>query len=143
MQAEKYIVTDKLITPDWRPEFEIGISEVDLQHKNFLKLIKKVELLDSGKLSKINIEDILQEIIFYAQFHFRSEENLMKEFNYPEIEKHKQEHKLLSDHLLLEASELITNPGEYLHLHNYLLKWLLNHILEEDTKLKKYFHNIT
>lgn len=142
MNPADYITKDKLETPVWNKEFEIGIYEVDLQHKNFLRLVKKVELLGKGVFTKINIDDLLQEIVFYAQFHFRSEENLMKEFNYPELEKHRQEHKLLSDHLLLEISELMVHPKNFVHLHNYLLEWLLTHIIEEDLKLSNYLKNI-
>lgn len=143
MPDSKYIEIGKLVTPEWNEDFEIGISEIDLQHKNFLKLVKKVELLGKGKFREINIEDIFQEIIFYAQFHFRSEENLMKEFAYPDIEKHRSEHKILSDHLLLEVSELMVHPTNFVHLHNYLLKWLLEHIILEDKKLSNYLEDIT
>lgn len=138
MVTSKTIVINKLKTPDWSSDFEIGLREVDLQHKNFLELIRKVEYKGKGHYNKITIEDIFQEIIYYSQYHFHSEENLMKEFSYPDIESHKAEHKILQDHILLEVNELTYHPENIVHLHNYLLKWLLDHVLMEDKRLGQY-----
>lgn len=137
------LIEQMLKTPEWDTRYEVGISEIDLQHQNFLKLVKKVELFGEGKIKQMTINDILDEIFLYAQFHFKSEENLMKEFDYPEIEKHKREHKLLADHLLLEVNNLKIHPDDIKHLHKYLVDWLLEHILAEDTKLAKTLKNIT
>ena len=136
-------VKEAFETPVWESKYEIGIEELDLQHQNFLKLIKKVELAGKGYLRKITIEDILQEIILYAQFHFRNEENLMKEFDYPEFDKHKEEHINLADNLLREMSNLMVNPDDIEHLHRYLIKWLFDHIIDEDSKLTDYMCDIT
>lgn len=142
MKSGKTYSNCTLETPEWNKKYEIGVTEIDLQHKNFLKLIKKVELLANNQFQMINVEDILQEIIFYAQFHFRSEENLMKEFKYPEIDKHREEHKILCDNILLEVSELMVHPNNIGHLHQYLIKWLFEHILEEDVKLSSHLKNL-
>ncbi|MBI9069963.1 MAG: hemerythrin family protein [Melioribacteraceae bacterium] len=133
---------ENLMTPKWEMKYETGIFEIDLQHKNFLALIKKVELIETGILKQMTIDDVLEEIIFYARFHFRSEENLMKEFNYPELAQHTEKHKLLSNNLLQEVSNLMVHPDDIAHLHHYLINWLLDHILEEDKKLSSHLKNV-
>lgn len=86
---------------------ELGLEHLDLQHHYFLNLI-----LDLRK-NVISSEDIslrykLSALYAYARFHFISEENLMEECGFPNIEeRHKMHGELIGK--LHEVERLLTS----------------------------------
>jgi len=123
----------------WDSSYSIGVKEIDEQHK---KLIDIINRLYSGFLSaqanKI-IGDILQEVYDYTKFHFDYEEGLLTKNKYPTLREHKEEHE-----------KFVSKTKEYLESHkkgsrvltyevmNFLRKWLVEHIAEEDKKYVSY-----
>ena len=64
---------------EWNSDYLVGVDEIDLQHQYFAKLINRIE----AKIPSIAHTDVhsplLTELIYYARFHFLSEENIMAE----------------------------------------------------------------
>ncbi len=56
--------------PDWENKFNIGIDEVDFQHKYFLQLIHRLKKDFHEDLCETMCKRQLNEVIKYAQFHF-------------------------------------------------------------------------
>ena len=72
----------------WNDEYSIGIVEIDEQHK---KLFELSEIFNEA--TEINeIKDILLFLEEYMQFHFNTEESMMRKYNYELIEEHKKLH---------------------------------------------------
>ena len=77
----------------WNDEYSIGIVEIDEQHK---KLFELSEILNEA--TEINeIKDILLFLEEYMQFHFNTEESMMRKYNYELIEEHKKLHDDLKE----------------------------------------------
>jgi hemerythrin-like metal-binding protein len=76
------------------------------------------------------------------QFHFNTEESMMRKYNYELIEEHKKLHD--------DLKEKVTGYIELYFLGNYsfieeleevVQEWIYEHILEEDRKYKEFFKN--
>jgi hemerythrin-like metal-binding protein len=68
--------------------------------------------------------------------HFYTEENLLKEYNYPYIEDHLKEHNEMSEKFRklfnTVQSGLRSNTTE--HLLDDLINYVKNHVMETDSK---------
>ena len=83
---------------------------------------------------------LLAELKNYTEIHFSDEENLMEEIGYPGLEAQRMAHESFVEKLvtidLEELDEIDDNQQEYLlHLIDFLLGWLVNHIIGVDKKI--------
>jgi hemerythrin-like metal-binding protein len=74
----------------------------------------------------------------FAEFHFASEQNLMHEIGYPEVERHSRIHNNLLIELQVQFSKMqhkVEFPEDVLYsLH----AWLHDHVLNEDLPIAQY-----
>ncbi len=127
---------EKLIS--WKKEYEVGVYEIDAEHKIFLKTVQKIHDAYLNNLNPEFIESLIMELYKYADFHFICEENIMKRNRYPDYENHKKEH----ESLLFKLSEVIGSYNiKYINhkdFMEFLLKWFKEHTSKSDTKLGIY-----
>lgn len=133
-------MNNKIVIPVWEEKYVIGIPDVDFQHKYFLELIKRYYERVTATMPQELISSHLDEIILYARFHFCSEENIMKIYDYPEYENHNRLHveliqKLTDEINLYEIKEL---SGK--EIVQFLVGWFLNHTVGEDLKLANFIN---
>lgn len=121
---------------EWKEEYNIGIEDIDLQHHFFFNLINRLanELLQTHDVH--HRLDLINELNAYAKFHFISEENMMRKFDYPDFIHHKFLHIELIDKLstkenLLFLTDYISNEREII---DFLGEWFLNHTRKVDKK---------
>ena len=83
------------------------------------------------------IIEILNELKEYTKEHFGDEEEFMESIHYKGIEAQKRAHEAFIDKLEnIDLNEIENNPNEYLqNLLEFLLGWLINHILHTDKKI--------
>ena len=125
----------------WNDSLSTGVAEIDAQHKDFIKLIQRLQILHDKNGSKEFIHRILLELAKYAEYHFISEENLMLLFKYPLLTQHQEQHQMLlrSVKYKLEAYENGSlSLGEVIA---FLSDWLLNHTTKEDRKIGDYLRS--
>ena len=119
----------------WKENFNIGIDEIDQQHKSFLNILNDCYLQLSGNKKSVITGDLIDKLKSYAAMHFRYEEKMMELCQYIEIEQQKKQHKYFESQIAeLEASgsEKREKPLDTILL--FLRDWFLKHILEDDTK---------
>ena len=82
---------------------------------------------------------MINEIVEYIQDHFKNEEALMQNEQYPELDEHKIEHRTLIEEVAVFKERLLNNffDGRQ-DFYRFLREWLLNHILESDKKFGAY-----
>jgi len=125
----------------WSREFSVGVEELDQQHQ---QLIKMLNLLISAR-ENINthseeISDILQEMTRYAQKHFKTEEKLLKAYDYPDLEEQRMEHRAYRLKTVNFSTATILGIEAVPEiLLAYLFDWWTHHILDEDMKYKSFF----
>ncbi len=126
----------------WDDSLSSGIEEVDLQHKEFIKLIQRIQILHEKNASKDFTFRILQELLKYAEYHFASEENIMSVMRYPMIERHQAEHKKLLRGLGYWIGAFNEGTESLGSLLNFLCAWLLCHTRDEDSRIGKYVSEV-
>ena len=124
----------------WKDEYSVGVEKIDRQHRHLFEIINK--LIDHSGTSKDPelVSETLTEMLNYAKEHFTTEEELMQEYGYPEIESHKEQHIYffkttaeLSINALNKQSMVLREIVEFLKI------WLTFHILKVDMKYKEFF----
>ena len=119
----------------WKDSLNIGVVEIDEQHKKLVGIINKLfDAMSQGKSKEVLLA-VFGELSNYVVTHFGLEEKYMKQFGYDNYEDHKQEHKFFIDKL--NEFKIKYNNGSAtltLDLLNFLKDWLLKHILGTDRK---------
>jgi len=91
---------------EWKNEYSIGIEEIDIQHRKMLAMIKKIYNLADNSFGKSDIEQLISELIKIIHEHFTCEEELMRKYNYPEVNKQIYEHHLISEKMQQQINEV-------------------------------------
>jgi hemerythrin len=124
---------------DWDNNLSTGFRAIDLEHKRLVDLVNELhEYLVSG--SSLNlINAVFEQIARHTGGHFRHEEKLMLESNYPDLTKHRLAHQELEKQIaeLLRSIEAGA-PVFSQDLVDFLKNWLVNHILTMDKALGEY-----
>ena len=125
---------------EWDDKYSVGISIIDEEHK---ELIRIMNVAIVAKQHSNNIDEILKllkELTIYTLKHFSTEESYMAEFNYPELQYHKEEPDDFPNKTITYCNRVI--EGDY-HIANeifeYLKQWLVHHIQITDKKYVECF----
>ncbi|QHI69464.1 bacteriohemerythrin [Tichowtungia aerotolerans] len=127
---------------NWTDKFNIGHPEIDRQHRQLIEMLNRLTGTPDVTTSSETVSDILHNMTQYAQIHFRTEENLLKTVEYPDLKAHKKEHLAyrkkivdLCKHTMLGFHDV---PEELLR---YLHDWWSDHILVEDMKYRDFLQS--
>ena len=124
---------------EWSDEYSVDIASIDEEHFRLMNLINTFnEAVSKGK-SKTVLTNTFDQLIDYALKHFKNEEALMREKEYPELNAHILEHQKLMNTVLTLNKE--KNYIFSANVSEFLYSWLIDHILSTDKKYKKYFIN--
>jgi hemerythrin-like metal-binding protein len=122
----------------WEKELELGNDLIDTQHRMLILLCRKLDIAIKTRESEQTIMRVMRELKKFTEFHFFSEENLMREIGYPDLDAHAVNHTDLL--MQLESALVKINhhkefPEDVLFFFN---KWLTHHVALEDIKIAKY-----
>lgn len=127
----------------WEGKYDVGHQRIDFEHRIFLDLINSYRLKLEEGAGRDALFRILREIVKYAEFHFVSEENIMAECAYPELEHHAELHTKLLNEVEAKISELAASSMdgvEPIVFYTFLIDWFIHHTVETDKKLADYIH---
>ena len=128
----------------WSDKYSLNVEEIDEQHKKLVGLVNDMyDAMQAGK-GRDMIEMVIAEFVAYTDYHFKSEEHLLRQNGYPEYNEHKEMHDNLSRkaHSIKEAFDKGNTPSA-IEVMLLLTNWLNIHILEEDRKYKPYAQSKT
>jgi len=124
----------------WNEKFTTGIIIFDQQHKKIIDLINELIELRNSKLDHDYVNETLIKMTQYAIEHLQTEEKLMLEYDYPEYENHKLEHKEFRKKTISLSMEKTVYDETILNqILEYLTEWWKNHILYTDKKYSTFF----
>jgi hemerythrin len=123
----------------WKESFNVGIEEIDRQHRSFLELLNDCYVKASG-LGRSGIDpEMIASLRDYATRHFRFEEELMRFESYPDMLLQEQQHRMFESMILeFEAKRAAGKDESVESVFTFLRDWFLNHILEEDKKIASF-----
>lgn len=117
----------------WDDDYSVGIAEVDTQHRKLVGLVNDLhDAMSVGKGRSV-LSSVLTELVEYTAYHFKTEEDLFEQFDYPD----RAEHKRLHDELTAKAVKLKESYDQgnqmiTIEVMVFLSDWLRVHILQED-----------
>ena len=123
---------------NWKADFEIGIAEVDYEHRELIELINGLHDVMQVGADQVQVVDLLGEIYAQIASHFALEEKMMRESRYPYFEPHKDDHETLLDDLR-DIMDEIEDDGSFDHarLSNDLNRWFGDHFATHDARLHR------
>lgn len=129
-QANKELV-------QWSGRYEMGIPELDAQHKGLIDLCNSLydEILVSDRNNqKTVLIKSLKDCVEYVTQHFTLEEYLMKEAGFADLANHKARHNEFTNMVLKTAKDIESKTGalDGLKFVKFLHDWILQHVSYED-----------
>ena len=125
----------------WDASYEIGIEEIDRQHAEFIKLLRRVSIALQKPIPLAIQLPILEELVKYTDYHFCSEENIMLLTKCPDLMRQKSEHSQLLSSLDRKVNGFRMAPQKGEDLLNFLYDWFVQHTQVEDRKIAAHLGN--
>lgn len=128
---------------EWDNNLNIGIHEIDEQHKELFKCLDQllVSMKDGdGKSEVIKTLNFLED---YVYKHFEDEENIQKKYNYPKYNEQHNQHEQFKIELR-KLRETFQKQGTStllaLNAQKNIVTWCKNHIMILDKELGDYLN---
>lgn len=119
----------------WRENYEIGIKQVDAQHK---ELFQKINSLLDACTNHKGREEVFDTIKFLEEYvikHFTEEEKLQREYCYPGYVRHKVTHEQFTRDFN-ELKNKLQQDGATLQfvmlVNKVVVEWIITHITSVD-----------
>lgn len=120
---------------EWSDSYLIGNDRIDFEHRIFFDLISKFSKAREDGSDPARLERIFDEIVLYAKFHFRSEENLMIDIGYPGLDEHKTHHFKLTNDLSAKIVGMKMKTMAPATVEAFLVDWFVHHVTLDDVKI--------
>jgi hemerythrin-like metal-binding protein len=111
-------------------DYKLGIIWQDVQHRRIIEIIKKINANQF-----IDYKNILDQLTFYVEDHFDTEEQYMHEVAYDKTESHIEEHKTFKNKFDELSKSYFIDNNFRLTLSSFLNDWFHNHVLVVDKEL--------
>lgn len=116
----------------------LDVAEIDQQHSQLVSMLNELNDAVKNHSERKDIYQIIDDVISYTELHFASEEQLMLQSGYPEIEWHKNKHKQLIKEAL-HLKDKLDYVGEEMFME-WFNHWpftnVLAHIQYADNQIK-------
>ncbi|MDU9047877.1 MAG: hemerythrin family protein [Candidatus Electrothrix sp. Rat3] len=118
---------------EWREEYNVGVQEIDLQHKLFFEIIRKIFVLHIQGIGHAHTDELVQlnplldELLECAEFHFQTEEQLMARHGYPMMHTQLKEHEIIMSELNRQVKAIRSSHGSTAKLVYFLVQWFIKH----------------
>lgn len=126
---------------EWKKEFELGVPEIDTEHKELIDLINNTYAALQAQQGSSSIMEFLGEIFAKISAHFALEESIMRKYKYDGYMEHKAEHEQLLDDIrdIMDDYEDGIMPSQD-ELSRRLTDWFSEHFRTQDARLHKRLH---
>lgn len=114
----------------------LGVQEIDEQHRDLAHLVNRLNEALKHDEPEESVLHMFDELLAATTHHFDTESQYMKDYHYPERDRHEAEHaQLVSEAQRFKAQ--FTEGRELLALQS-IKDWLLGHIAYSDRSLASY-----
>ncbi len=120
----------------WQPYYSVGEPSLDAQHQQIIGIVNDLyDALEEGH-DPAALKALLDRLVRYTDVHFKHEEQIMQEHDYPGLAEHRILHAQLRKRTVdfREYMSLITARD----LLNFLRSWWMAHIRNADQQYAPY-----
>lgn len=123
----------------WTDVLSVGIPAIDRDHRILVGLVNQLAVAEDRQ-DRINLEEVLDELVSYTLYHFDREERLLAAVGYPDLADHARRHHELAERVLMVRRRFFAVERDRLgdEVLEFLVSWLRGHILGEDRKYIPY-----
>lgn len=123
----------------WSDQYLLGNSTIDSEHRELFQQISRFHDLWKQRQSPEELSKCFADLVAFIGIHFRHEEAIMKQANFPHLEEHRFLHRMMLESVqeLQQAYEKKTYRLEE-DTMRYLKNWLIEHIMERDHQLREF-----
>ena len=122
----------------WKADYDTGIKEIDEQHRQLVNMLAELQDAVVADPESGEIGARLMAFVKYTKAHLHSEESLMRRISFSGYKEHKAQHeRLVSQFVLLLQKLKSGNDMTPADLVNFMRRWLIDHIVEEDAEIGK------
>lgn len=116
----------------------LGEPSIDADHKHLIDILNRLHFLKLAGDDAGSIEAVLGQLVEYARGHFGREEALMRRCGFPDLDRHRQQHRALCETLTEFRLSFHNDPGTFdmERFYDFVADWLLVHVIKEDMKLR-------
>ncbi|MDH5509996.1 MAG: bacteriohemerythrin [Nitrospinota bacterium] len=127
---------------EWNDSFSVGIAKIDDQHKILFQLINRLSDGIHEQRSRAVLGEAIEDTIQYTLEHFATEEDLMREHGFPDIQKHQDEHNAMTAKLAGYKERYERGEADFsMDLLMELIDWLHSHMGDTDALLKPFMNS--
>lgn len=128
----------------WTPDLAIGNEMIDDDHQAIFEIANRLQAEIASRLSAEEqdepqlsiVGEVLVELIEHTGGHFMREEALMQSIGFPWYEEHKLQHKMLMNKVNDLHREFMRGRNDVsLEVAEFVLKWMIPHIMHADMEL--------
>ena len=125
---------------EWTPAYSVKVDILDAQHKQEFDLIEETLRLCHGRSRTGDSEGLIavvESLTTVTRNHFRTENELMERYGYPQYRDHRDEH----ERILETLQSLRSQAGEAgtAELVDFFKDWILRHTLLTDRQYMEFF----
>ncbi len=122
----------------WSSQFETGIATIDEQHRMLVAILNRLAWHLSAEEDDLQASQVLDELLAYADYHFRSEEGIWKQYfagSSIETNHHKAHEHFFEQVRYYQQRRHQGNETTLAEMLDFLTRWLAFHILESDRRM--------
>ncbi len=117
----------------WNSQYSVGIPQIDEEHKKLVNILNKLCAAVKSAEADNTVKTVIDELLDYTAYHFKTEEELLKKHNYPDYENHKASHDKFTKNILeYKQQYALVKQYSASPVLEYLKNWLITHILATD-----------
>ena len=124
----------------WNSSYLVGHKLVDFDHMTLVNITNELFHRVYQGFSDEEIAQTIKCLIDYVEKHFEREEELFRNSEYPDVDKHLAMHEDITKTVKDIATIYQTNPSaiNINEVLEFLKKWLTNHIMKADQGYAEY-----
>lgn len=125
---------------NWDRSMSVGVRQIDDQHRRLLEMCSSLSQAMIESRGQDELVKLMHNLVNYSLEHFTTEEKLMEQISYPELEQHRSKHQEFKTRIL-EFNDEHKKGNVFLtsQVLAFLRDWIINHILDEDFRCKPHY----
>jgi hemerythrin-like metal-binding protein len=128
-----------MVELEWLETFEIGLKEIDDDHREMLRIMRAVKTAGEARDRKTCIR-LLDELIAFSQAHFEREEKILHDISFPSTDVHEAYHADLLERadVVKEACKAIRSDRDFRDCCEEMFGFLIDDVITGDMKIKSF-----
>ncbi len=122
----------------WSDRYAVGVELIDEQHQGIFERADYLLEAVQGNGDQDKVKDTLDFMAEYIDKHFRDEEEIQREYNYPDYERHLKIHhgfEAKIDEFRTKYKQGNLDDAGLMKLNKIVTSWLIEHIKKEDQRV--------